>query len=63
MLRSWYYPLDFYEPPITACLGVGQVCSKVGVGWIGGNLSLFRGYILFGSTFETWLPATHNYGV
>ena len=33
-LRNRYYSLDFYEPPITVCIGVDQPCSKVGVACI-----------------------------
>ena len=33
-LRNRYNSLDFYEPPITVCIGVAQACSKVRVAWM-----------------------------
>ena len=45
-LRKRYHSLDLKEPPITVCLGVTQVWSKVGVTWmwspIDDNLSGLR---------------------
>ena len=45
-LGKRYHSLDLKEPPITVCLGVAQVWSKVGVTWmwspIDNNLSGLR---------------------